>query len=557
MQGPLVDLVVLAFLVLLFGLQLRTRPRLIFRFWFAGWILLFCSLLTWEFVLHDPWLSRLQEVLFRGTLDASGLAFMTSFVVRPGKVVRCSVLAVLVFVPALLVIGAVNLTHAPFWVLASLFVLGEAAAIFVTLQFPKKWKTRRVVVVVACLLFGAWLIYQAYTGVRESLPEWVEAEIFLCTAMLFAGWAQKDTLGRLVGSLGFFSWGLAYAVATQLTSHPRALRMLYDFWNVPKYAVAFAMILTISEESAAEAEEIGHRFRLLYEDFKILYEDHPHPMWVYDPLTQLILSVNRAAIRMYGYTTDEFQGMRLSDLEVAGGETAAEARQRDRDAIALTHRRKDGSELSVELTDHAILFQGEEARFALALDVTEKERLNRELIYRAQHDVLTGLPNRMMLDDKILECLARSTRDDSKAVLFTIDADRFKQVNDTYGHLIGDECLKAVAARLRSRIRQVDVIARTGGEEFTAMIGGLKSQEDAETIAASLLSLFDEPIALSGLELPLTISIGGALFPDDAVDVDTLRRKSDQALYQAKRTGRNRVSFADEAGAPAQVAATA
>jgi diguanylate cyclase (GGDEF)-like protein len=125
-----------------------------------------------------------------------------------------------------------------------------------------------------------------------------------------------------------------------------------------------------------------------------------------------------------------------------------------------------------------------------------------------------------------------------------MDADRFKLINDTFGHLVGDEALKAIAERLKLRIRSVDTIARTGGEEFTAIIGGLNSSEDAEKIAAMLVRLFDAPLNLPSQDLKVSLSVGGAVYPDDALDADTLRKRSDQALYHAKRMGRNRYALA-------------
>lgn len=215
-----------------------------------------------------------------------------------------------------------------------------------------------------------------------------------------------------------------------------------------------------------------------------------------------------------------------------------------REAVRLRHRRKDGRELAVDVTEHRILFRGDPARFVMAVDVTDMERESQELLHRAHHDALTGLPNRHELEIRIERCLERSVRDLRKAALLTIDVDHFKQVNDTYGHLVGDECLKAVSARLQSRIRQMDTLARTGGEEFTAIIGGLSSEDDAQKISSMLLRIFDAPMALSACEIHLSISIGVAIFPDDGADRETLVRRSDEALYEAKRAGRNRAMFA-------------
>jgi diguanylate cyclase (GGDEF)-like protein len=110
---------------------------------------------------------------------------------------------------------------------------------------------------------------------------------------------------------------------------------------------------------------------------------------------------------------------------------------------------------------------------------------------------------------------------------------------------VGDECLKQVAARLKSKIRKVDTIARTGGEEFTAIVSGLSKAADAEKVAASLLRVFEEPLEVAIGALGVTVSIGVAVFPDDATDAQMLRQRSDEAMYRAKRAGRNRAGYAN------------
>ena len=163
----------------------------------------------------------------------------------------------------------------------------------------------------------------------------------------------------------------------------------------------------------------------------------------------------------------------------------------------------------------------------------------------AERDVLTGLPNRLFLEERITRCLAVSEKEHLKAAVLTIDIDHFKQVNDRYGHLVGDECLKEVAGRLKTKVRGIDTIARTGGEEFTLIVGRLGNQEDAMKICSALLGLFESPVRLPQVELTLSVSIGVAMYPDDGPTYDKLRMLSDEALYHAKRTGRNRAAFAD------------
>jgi diguanylate cyclase (GGDEF)-like protein len=132
------------------------------------------------------------------------------------------------------------------------------------------------------------------------------------------------------------------------------------------------------------------------------------------------------------------------------------------------------------------------------------------------------------------------------AMVLTLDVDRFKQINDTYGHPVGDECLKTVATRLLNSVRQEDTVARTGGEEFILLVVGFPNSDTARRIGSKILDLFQEPVLVGELEIKLTVSIGGAIYPEDGLDADTLRKRSDQALYEAKRSGRNRAVFATE-----------
>ena len=161
----------------------------------------------------------------------------------------------------------------------------------------------------------------------------------------------------------------------------------------------------------------------------------------------------------------------------------------------------------------------------------------------AQHDSLTGLPNRLMLEEHITHVLELCAAEHTVAAVFTIDIDFFKKINDAHGHSAGDECLKIVASRLRGTVRKMDVIARIGGEEFMLIVGGLRDPNTACQIALEILNLFQGTITVPGAQIPLTVSIGGALYPADGTDSASLRKMSDQALYQAKQSGRNRVVF--------------
>ncbi|MBC7783364.1 MAG: EAL domain-containing protein [Burkholderiales bacterium] len=169
----------------------------------------------------------------------------------------------------------------------------------------------------------------------------------------------------------------------------------------------------------------------------------------------------------------------------------------------------------------------------------EHNQLTDQLTFQAQHDALTQLPNRALFKDRLEQVMAVAARTASSSAVLLIDVDRFKYVNDTYGHQAGDEMLCQVAHRLRARLRTCDTLARMGGDEFAVILGTLAHPDDAAIVAASLVDEFKSPIDLQNRKQFVTISIGSAAYPRDAQDPMTLLKNADLALYRAKDAGRN------------------
>jgi diguanylate cyclase (GGDEF)-like protein len=185
--------------------------------------------------------------------------------------------------------------------------------------------------------------------------------------------------------------------------------------------------------------------------------------------------------------------------------------------------------------------------YGVARDITERKRAEAVIAHHAYHDSLTGLPNRMLFRDRLALALAQVRREGGKAAVLFIDLDRFKLVNDTHGHVAGDLLLKQVASRLKASLREVDTVSRLGGDEFTAVVPGLRSARDAEAIARKVLAAVSEPALLPDVELSVSCSIGVAIYPDHAADEDELLRRADLAMYQVKREGKNAVGMFDPA----------
>jgi diguanylate cyclase (GGDEF)-like protein/PAS domain S-box-containing protein len=169
----------------------------------------------------------------------------------------------------------------------------------------------------------------------------------------------------------------------------------------------------------------------------------------------------------------------------------------------------------------------------------EHRQLTEQLTFQAHHDALTRLPNRILFNDRLEQALGAANRTNKPLAVLLVDVDRFKFVNDTYGHHNGDELLCQVSERLRQRLRTSDTLARMGGDEFAAILGNLASAADAEVVARDLVDAFKRPIDLRGRELVVTVTIGAAVFPAHGSDSASLLRNADLALYRAKEAGRN------------------
>lgn len=178
-------------------------------------------------------------------------------------------------------------------------------------------------------------------------------------------------------------------------------------------------------------------------------------------------------------------------------------------------------------------------------DITERKVLEERITHQAYHDILTGLPNRMLFMEHLNRALLQARREESRLALLFLDLDHFKYVNDTLGHTAGDLLLKETAGRLKACIREYDTVARIGGDEFVILLSRISHGEDASRIAEKILSLFRKPPMIDGREFPVTASIGISVFPDDSEYGETLMKNADIAMYHAKERGRNNFQFFD------------
>ncbi|WP_255550755.1 GGDEF domain-containing phosphodiesterase [Granulicella sp. dw_53] len=278
----------------------------------------------------------------------------------------------------------------------------------------------------------------------------------------------------------------------------------------------------------------------------ILVASNPLPMWIYDVESLRFLEVNEHATHLYGYTQEEFLSLTVNDLfpesDLSKAEHGPYTKLIDIEQKTVSTT-KDGTLIPVKLHVSELRYRGKQARYVVVEDVTEMHSVQ-ELVRLAHHDDLTGLPNRILLKQRMAESFNAAKKNGRRAGLICLDLDRFKQINDWYGHAIGDECLKEVGSTLVRRMRGMDTVARTGGEEFTLVLAEVESVEAAEVVAKALLQIFSSPLEVEGHSISLSASIGMSVFPDHGTDDSVLWRSADAAMYRAKRAGGNRHAMA-------------
>lgn len=266
---------------------------------------------------------------------------------------------------------------------------------------------------------------------------------------------------------------------------------------------------------------------------------------------QRIISVNPAFSKITGYAADQVIGQ-LPRLFDSDRHDATFHRQR-MDAIRVSgswhgevwERRKNG-EVYLKWTSVCAVKNAQNKTthyFSIFTDITERKRSEDRINYLAYYDALTGLPNRALMHKLIDQALFEAQRDQLFGALLFIDLNRFKQVNDTLGHEVGDRLLQQVGQRFRGALRNADVVARMGGDEFVAALFSISKREHAGHVAEKLLESLQAPILLDGHELHVSASIGISVFPDDSLDTATLLRFADVAMYRAKQLPQENYAF--------------
>jgi len=296
---------------------------------------------------------------------------------------------------------------------------------------------------------------------------------------------------------------------------------------------------------------LGRRQARAYlEQAASVFEHASEAILISDP-QGMILDVNAAFTRITGYDRDEAVGRKPSLLRSGRHDAAFYAEMwralhaRGQWSGEIWNRRKDGQAYVELLTINAVRGSGGRVLRYVALftDISAQKRQQQQLEYLAHHDALTGLPNRFSLQERLRQALPTVRRDNRQLAVMFVDLDRFKIINDTLGHHVGDQLLSRVAQRLRQCVRESDIVARIGGDEFVIVLTGLMVAADAAAVTNKILRHLAEPYRVDGHVLHTTPSIGISIYPADGDSAETLMKAADTAMYHAKEQGRNNAQY--------------
>jgi len=361
---------------------------------------------------------------------------------------------------------------------------------------------------------------------------------------------RRSGMGLLAGALVLIiASELYFMIYRELTD---TLFVLGHVYKVMAYLLIYRGMFLESVHRPVERLEAARQVIEARERrYHQLVDTAPDGVVVTDAQGRILLA-NRNMEAMFGYPAEELVGRPVECLMPERYRARHEAhrdsmveswRPRAMGKVAdLVGMRRDGSEFPLDISLNTFEDDAGNRITAFIRDITERRRQEARIRHQATHDELTGLPNRLLLADRLAQALAHAGRHGTKVAVMLLDLDNFKLVNDSMGHLEGDAVLKEVARRLTESLRREDTVARFGGDEFIILLSDVGRETDLAAVAGNILKTFERPIQIrEGHVINASASLGIALYPDDGTDEETLVRYADMAMYEAKQSGRNTI----------------
>ncbi|GFO58026.1 hypothetical protein GMST_03510 [Geomonas silvestris] len=375
--------------------------------------------------------------------------------------------------------------------------------LFVAIEAVYLLKTRREVWVAWCgsaLLYGGLLVCEHAGVIRSIRMPFVDPRVTDDVIYLVLSWCWVALLNAAVSAIGFHLMAVSRGETHQLKESEERL---------------FAFL--------EHAEDL---IQMSAPDGRLIY-------------------ANQAWLRLFGYQRGDLAG--LDGVDLVDSEHLPHYRGQFRrvlesgegSSLETVYRSREGGSINLEGYLSCSFRSGEPAAvWAVYRDVTQRKLADQQLYRMAHYDVLTQLPNRLLFMDRLQQMRAMSIRMEQRMAVLYLDLDRFKPINDTLGHGVGDKLLQEVGQRLARSVRGMDTVARLGGDEFVIALGNLRQIAGAEIVAGKVLKALTEPYLIEGHELRVGTSIGISIYPDDGSELEDLIKKADLALYAAKEQGR-------------------
>lgn len=358
----------------------------------------------------------------------------------------------------------------------------------------------------------------------------------ILAALVFSWWLGKKTIVEPVHAL--------VAVTEDFARGDFQAR-----GNLPAADGELGMLARAFGRMAESLEKSRESLRSSEERYRTLFECSADGLLIADMTTRRFKYANPMICAMLGYSEEDLLKLgvenihpqtalpeAISEFEKVVGKNLLHSRN-------VPCRRKDGSIFFADINATILDLDGTLCRLGMFRDVSERKLDEERLKHLATHDELTGLANRTLLQDRLETAIHYAQRSGRLVGVLMLDLDRFKEINDSFGHDFGDKLLCATAQRLANIVREADTVARLGGDEFVILLAELPDAERVAKIADKILRHLAEPLRIDEREILLTASLGGSLHPRDGIDGETLIRYADMAMYQAKKGGRNRFAL--------------